>query len=290
MHAPRGGACYILQMFLGVIFWGGLGLIFGSFTNVLIARHDSGKTLGGRSECPSCHRKLRWFELVPILSWVVLLGRCRTCHAGISVQYPLVELLVTLGFLGVGLAPTSLIVRVLGCAAVVLLIAVAGYDIRHMLMPDIWVYGFVALSFLLGTLAFPAHDFVGWILFGLTGPLVALPLFLLARGSRETWMGYGDVKFALGMGWLLGIALGYVALCFAFIIGALIGVCILLPLDYVRTRIGRGITGFHSGENHLTIKSEIPFGPFLICGTYIVWFFTLYNLDLIHMLADFSGY
>ena len=274
-------------MLLAMVWWGGLGLIFGSFTNVLIARYDSGKSIGGRSECPQCHRTLEWFELVPIMSWLLLRGRCRTCRVLISLQYPLIEALVAVGFLAIGLAPVSLIARVLGCGIIILLAAISAYDIRHMLMPDVWVYGFGILAFFSGAIQMNTHDPITWTLFFIAGPVVALPLFLLWFFSNGRWMGFGDVKFALGIGWLLSISSGYSALCLSFVIGAIVGVFVLIPLDYLGARRTGGITGFHGGVKRLTIHSEVPFGPFLICGTCIVWIAILYHFDIAGFLGGF---
>ena len=228
-------------MLVEIIFWGVLGLILGSFANVLILRGGSG--MGGRSACPHCHRGLSWFELFPVVSWIVLRGKCRTCCAPISLQYPIVELLMAVGTLGVGLAPLPLTLKLLGVAIVLLLLCIAVYDLYHTIIPDRWSYSFAALAGL-------------WLF------------------SRGTWMGLGDAKFALGIGWLLGIFPGYVALCLAFCTGALVGVFILLPLKHI-TAFGRErrITHFVFAHAAFTMKSEVPFAPFLIVGFMIVFFY-----------------
>jgi len=267
-------------MFIEAVAFGGFGLIFGSFANVLILRHGTDRTIGGRSSCPSCGRTLEWFDLVPLLSWLVLRGRCRTCHAGISFQYPLVEVLGMLGFITMGLAPVPLIVRIIGCAIIILFIAIAAYDLRHMLMPDVWVFGFAALAFTgsFVQLVPMVGDWISYATLIASGPIVALPLFLMWYFSRGAWMGFGDVKFALGMGWLLGIYYGYLALMYSFVLGALIGV-VLIALPRILQPLHRiGITSFHAGSAGFTMKSEVPFGPFLILGTCIVWFAILYSI------------
>ena len=114
---------------------------------MLILRYGV-RPISGRSECPHCEKKLAWLDLVPVLSWVWLRGRCRYCKNSISIQYPLVELLTALVFtlIGVSLIPTP--VRVLGLAAAALLIAIFFYDLRHKIIPDPWVWTFNALAFL----------------------------------------------------------------------------------------------------------------------------------------------
>jgi leader peptidase (prepilin peptidase) / N-methyltransferase len=269
------------------ILWGAFGLIIGSFVNVLIARHGE-KSILGRSACPACKTTLQWFELVPVLSWLLLRGRCRTCKTRISLQYPLVELFTAFGFVAMGLAPVPITVQLIGTCIIALLVAVTVYDLYHTIIPDIWSYMFGALALLTSSLYVADLGALGMLL--LSGPLVALPLFSLWLFSRGTWMGLGDAKLALGIGWLLGVLEGYVALGLAFMIGAFVGVCILLPLPHIMKTLARaGIT--HGGEARgFTMKSEIPFGPFLICALCIVWFSQLYNLGLVVHLARFLSW
>lgn len=272
-------------MFAEWIAWGGFGLIVGSFVNVLILRHSE-RGLTGRSSCPSCGRTLEWFELVPVLSWLVLRGKCRTCRARISIQYPLVELLTAAGFLVVGLAPVPFLERVLGAGIVALLIVIAVYDLYHTIIPDRWSYAVAALALLTAFLFVP--DFS--VLHLAAGPLVALPLFCMWFFSKGTWMGLGDAKLALAIGWLLGALEGYVALGLAFALGALVGVFILLPLPHIARTLQRaGITAAGAARG-FTMKSEIPFGPFLICALAIVWISQLYDLGLVAHTADFLSW
>jgi prepilin signal peptidase PulO-like enzyme (type II secretory pathway) len=268
-------------MLIEAILYGGFGLIFGSFANVLILRHGIG-SLGGRSACRSCKRELEWFELVPLLSWIVLRGTCRTCHAKISWQYPLVEALMMLGFISIGLAPVPLMERIIGCAIFILLMAILVYDLRHMIMPDPWVFGVAGLALCssFSTLILTHASGLPYLMLIAAGPLVALPLFLMWYVSKGAWMGFGDVKFALGMGWLLGTGYGYLALMSAFVIGAIVGVCILLPWgSLMKFAHLFGITRFRTRAAGFTMKSEVPFGPFLILGTCIIWFLILYHHD-----------
>lgn len=280
-------------MFLEAFVWGSFGLIIGSFTNVLILRHDRASILG-RSACPHCRRELAWYELVPVVSWLALRGRCRTCGAWISLQYPIVELLMGGLFIAVGLAPVSLILRVVGCAIVLFLVAIAVYDIQHTIMPDSWVYSFVVLalgsSILTSVFGGALTSSIMMVL--LAGPIVAFPLWFLWRISGGRWMGFGDVKFALGMGWLLGAWYGFIALTLAFSIGAIVGVCILLPLPrVVRALRHIGITGFDTGTAGFTMKSEVPFGPFLILATLILWLSVLYAYEpLLRLPGALSSY
>jgi len=260
------------------IVFGLLGLIVGSFLNVVILRHGA-RSLGGRSACMACGRQLRWFDMIPVLSWLAFRGRCRSCHARISTQYPAVEALTAALFILIGLAPIGLFVKALSLCIAALLVCIAVYDLRHTIIPDEWVYAFAALAFGV-TLAGAANggDETSIALSLFAGPLTAFPLFVLWFISRGKWMGLGDPKLALGIGWFLGAVAGLYAVFLAFVIGALVSVFILLPFEYIRHACG--ITRLGAARQGFTMKSEVPFGPFLIVSCMYVWFAITYGLPL----------
>lgn len=269
-----------------IVAFGALGLIIGSFLNVLIVRYRV-KGLGGRSECPRCGARIEWYDNIPVLSWLFLAGRCRSCREPISLQYPLVEIATASLFALVAGAPipVGLVYKAVLCVIVALLIAIFVYDLYHTIIPDLWVYSFAALALVvMGPffLALAPADAPIWS-YVLAGPLAALPLFALWTVSGGRWMGFGDVKLALGMGWLLGPVLGIVSVFFAFIIGALVSLpLVALSSDRFASFVGR-ITPTrvsHKPRQGFTMKSEIPFGPFLISSCLIIWFIILYGIDL----------
>lgn len=288
---------YTGTTFMSTLLFAFLGLIVGSFLNVLVLRWGAA-TLGGRSACMSCGAAIRWYDNIPLVSWLILRGRCRVCGSVISVQYPLVEL--STGVLFVLIAGTAHIPLDSGgvylgltllpsCAIGALLIAIAVYDIRHTIIPDAWAYTFALAAFSWGFLT-P----VAWLsqynpfLFVVSGPLAAAPLFALWAVSRGRWMGFGDVKLALGIGWLLGPLNGIFAVFLAFIVGALAS----LPLLFFSSRAWRGLArGFTptsaSPKTHagFTMKSEIPFGPFLILSCIIVWLSLMYGVEPLSALG-----
>lgn len=264
----------------GVVF-GLFGLIIGSFLNVLILRRGA-RTIAGRSGCLACRHTLAWYDLVPVVSWVTLSGRCRYCGSSISIQYPLVEAATAILFALIGGAPSdmsigTLVVRGVFCIIAALFVLIAAYDIRHTIIPDGWVWTLDAIAFALVVVALPlggSFDIGAY----LAGPLVALPLFLLWFVSRGAWMGLGDAKLALGMGWLVGLAGGFIALLASFVIGAAVSVGIIIPFQYVRAQLR--ITRLGQPKKPFTMKSEVPFGPFLVAGTCIVWIAMMYGVDL----------
>lgn len=247
-----------------------LGLIIGSFLNVVILRLNTQKSFGGRSGCMSCQNKLTWYELVPVFSFLSLRGRCRKCKTKISWQYPLVEFITGLVFAllfwklkDIFFSDTSTFIFNYAYYATVfsLLVVIAIYDFKHKIIPDV-------LSFVLGVLAFlglffiQADGFLGLpphlptLLEFFSGPIVAAPFAFFWLVSSGRWMGLGDAKLALGLGWLLGLPLALSGLVFAFWIGAFVGLSLVV----------------FSGKKH-NMKSEIPFAPYLVLGIMLVFFF-----------------
>jgi leader peptidase (prepilin peptidase)/N-methyltransferase len=263
------------------ILFGLFGLIVGSFLNVVILRFGE-KSIGGRSECPSCHRQLHWYDMVPVLSWVFLRGRCRSCHMRISIQYPLVEAITGGLFALVGGVALPMVSTVFALVIVALLVCISVYDLYHTIIPDQWVwpFSFLALAFMVSIA--PPTTLPAVALTLAAGVYAALPLFALWFVSRGRWMGFGDVKLALGIGWLLGPTFGVVAVFFAFVIGAVISLGILLPLPYYRRAFARFTPTAASKKSAegFTMKSEVPFGPFLILSCLSIWFALLYSIPI----------
>lgn len=250
-----------------------LGTIIGSFLNVVIYRFNSGKSMvNSRSICLSCNSTLRWYELIPVFSFLIQSGRCRICASTISHQYPLVEfgtgaifVLLVRHFLPLLDLSQSLFIILVTLFAFIfsLLIVISVYDLRHKIIPDKLVYAY-ALASLLSVFVnhtgtgpfFMKAPFMSLII----GPLLALPFALLWLVSKGKWMGLGDAKLILGIGWMLGPLAGLAAVMLSFWIGTLVSVGILL---------------FSYKKIHM--KTEIPFAPFLILSTMLVFFF---NLDV----------
>lgn len=244
------------------------GLVIGSFLNVVILRFNTGKSFGGRSVCMACEEKLSWYELVPVLSFLALLGRCKSCSTRISIQYPIVEILT--GFLFTLLylkfsslffldAPTFFALYTYYAVLFALLVVIAFYDLKHKIIPDFLsaTVGVIALSGLFifkGDTVVPHLPHLADFLSGFS---VAVPFAILWLISRGTWMGLGDAKLALGLGWMLGIARIFSGTVLAFWSGALISVVLLIF------------------SKRYKIKSEIPFAPFLILGALLAFFLEL---------------
>ena len=244
------------------------GAIVGSFLNVVILRYGSGRGFSGRSGCFSCGKKLKTAELVPILSFIFLCGRCSLCKAKISWQYPLVEFLTAVIFMLVVGKDFLLGETLVHLAALSVLMAITIYDLRHKIIPDglSLIFAFTALT---RTIFFPPiTSLSGMEILSafLAGPLTTSPFFFIWFFSRGRWMGLGDAKLALGIGWLLGIGSALFALLLSFWIGAFVSVSLLALGKIFQSTKGNGL---FSGLKNLTMKSEVPFAPFLVFGTFL---------------------
>lgn len=233
------------------------GAVLGSFLNVVINRGIADESIGGRSRCPRCKTGLRWVDMVPIISFGVLRGRCRTCQDSISVQYPLVEaLMAVLTVLLLVPVPESLLVwmqqlLLVGvCAALVVLLVT---DWRTMLLPDTylwWLSGFVGLVLVVRGVV--SGDYTGVVIAATAGAaLGAGMLGLLWLGTRGRGIGLGDVKLLLPLGALLGSADTILLLFIAFMSGGAVAAVLLAT-----KRAG--------------MKTAIPFGPFLIGAALLI--------------------
>jgi leader peptidase (prepilin peptidase)/N-methyltransferase len=241
-----------------------LGLIIGSFLNAVVYRLEAVESLLERSHCPHCKKKVRWFDNVPLFSFILLSAKCRDCGEKISWQYPVVELATGVVFALIGnyffdiLDFSSLALTMYYLVVFSILMIIFVYDFKYMEIPMLvlWLGTGVSLAFFL---------FADWQNFqsaasilelrtisGIIGGLVAGGFFYaLAAYSKETWMGYGDAYLGLLVGLVVGWPNILVALMLSFTIGALVSVGLI-------------------AVSKKTMKSQVPFAPFLITGTFLV--------------------
>lgn len=263
------------------IFVGIFGLIIGSFLNAVIYRLSKNESVAkGRSYCPHCKHALTWKDLIPVVSFLSLGGKCRYCSKKISWQYPLVEIITAGLFVGIysyqfstGYAfallqflnwVNMLFLWYVACALVIIF----AYDLKHYLIPDKILFPAIIVAFVYRLIIsfgeswiFSLHwQFVGYLVAALVASGFFLGIFLISKGA---WMGFGDVKLAILLGLLVGWPNILVALFLSFFFGAIIGVILMMLSAYGRSPEGRQKIGF---------KSEIPFAPFLILGTAVALF------------------
>ena len=238
------------------------GLLIGSFLNVVIYRLENGeKIINDRSRCLSCKHTLAWFDLIPILSFLFLRGKCRYCKRSISIQYPLVEIMTGVLFVAI------LNISAQGGPALgwqyfyllfwlyitAVLIVIFAYDLKHYIIPDKIIYPAIIIALIFNLLSI-IHNSL-FIIPSIFNILLAAILtsgffYTIIVITKGKGMGGGDVKLAFLMGLILGWPVILLSLFLSFILGSIVGIFLIL--------IGKKKMG-----------SMIPFGPFLIIGTFM---------------------
>lgn len=241
-----------------------LGLIIGSFLNSVVYRLNAVESFWERSHCPHCKKQVHWRDNVPLLSFFLLSARCRDCGEKISWQYPLVEAGTGLMFALLGnyffvlgnmttWLPTAFLLVIFS-----LLLVIFIYDLKYMEIPMVVLWLGVALA-----IAFLTYQ--DWALFVpgletvlslklfsgvLGGGLLFLFFFGLSWYSKETWMGEGDAYLGL----LIGLIVGWPNVIFALMLSSVLGVVVSVGLMLAKKK---------------TLKSQVPFAPFLVAGTFL---------------------
>jgi len=237
-----------------------LGLVVGSFLNVVIHRLPRKESVvKPRSRCPGCDTEIRPRDNIPVLSWLLLRGRCRTCGTSISIRYPIIELLCAVLFAAMAMRfPEDLALPAFLALAAACL-AGSAIDVEHMLLPNRLVFPSLAIAAALLVVAAVAQDDWDDLRGASIGAVLASGglLLLAVAWPRGNAMGGGDIKLALLLGLCLGwIDLGHVALglFLGFLLGSVAGVGLVV-----------------AKAKHL--QEHFAFGPFLAAGTLLaVWF------------------
>jgi len=276
---------------LQILFLFLFGVILGSFLNVLILRYELGgavfgRQLKGRSRCPHCNKALSWYELMPIISFIIQFGKCRNCREKISLQYPVVEIISGVIVATIpqilGFTPLALIWAI----ALLVLLIISFIDARHYVIPDVLtiiivLLGIAATAIIaIGDTPFPAlipGTFLGdyafvfsftdnpWLLrlaAAFVGGAFFSSIILLSRGKA---MGWGDAKLIAAIGILIGWPDALLVMMIAFITGATVGIIMLV------------------GKKK-KIKDALPFGPFIAFGVMMVVYF---GYDIISLYFRF---
>jgi len=246
-----------------------LGLVIGSFLNYVIYRlsiegHSFLKDfsdLKNRSYCPNCKHNLSWKDLFPVFSFTFLGGRCRYCKEKISWQYPLVEISTALIFLLIYSQKMMILDTIYMFYIACVLIIIFAFDFKHYLIPDKILFPAIFISFAYNWI-FHSDNLMNYILAAILSSLFFLIIYLISKGN---WMGFGDVKLAILLGLILGFPGILAGLFLAFLIGAIIGLIVIFL-----------------GKKGL--KSEVPFAPFLITGTFLSVF---WGQDIINWYLNF---
>lgn len=270
---------YLIYLWLFII-----GAFFGSFFNVLADRLSKEQTIGGRSKCDKCKHKLAWFDLIPIISFTLLSGKCRYCRAPITIGHLIAEILTGVAFILTYILSSRIYLEIhfelifLALTGVIIVMLLS--DFRYHIIPDemqiaLFILGVILLLFQqsipqiidlerLWSISF-LTAFGYQLLYGIIVLSPILLIFLITKGKG---MGFGDVKLAFNMGFILGIWAGLAALYLGFITGGIAGLYLLL-------------------SRKKKMKSKIAFGPFLLLGLYLMLFF---NKEILAFIQNYIGY
>ncbi len=236
-----------------------MGTVFGSFLNVLIDRLPLEQSIGGRSHCDNCKKTLGFWDLFPVLSFIWIRGKCRYCGTKLSWFYPGFEILTGIIFvltwyyfpsLSLGISTWQWgMVKICNVGLISTILVILFADWKYHIIPDsmqVSLFVFTLAKYLLMGLPFML---IGHQL--LAGLAIMAPILALYLGTRGRGMGFGDVKLAFNMGFILGIVQGGLALYIGFVTGSVYGLSVILL-------------------KRKKFKSAIAFGPFLLLGLVIM--------------------
>ena len=230
-----------------------LGGIWGSFANVCIHRIPLNQSVAvKRSYCPNCGKTIKWFDNIPLISFILLRGKCRDCNKKISSQYFLVELLSVLSFLLIyylfGISITSLLFAILS----IFFIIIFFIDLKHFIIPNTLTFPLMAIGFIksfdpnLNTSIFP--NYLNSLLGGIIGYLIIWTIIYLYKKFRNIeGMGLGDAKLLSAIGFWFG----WISLPFIILISSLVALLVVAPSLVNKSK---------------KMSSEIPFGPYIVIG------------------------
>ena len=236
------------------------GLLIGSFLNVVVARlpHDI-SVVRPRSKCPGCQAPIAWYDNVPVLSYLVLRGRCRSCRSGISIRYPTIELLTALLFLAVTARfGIGWLIPLRDLPFVAALVAITFIDLEHRIIPDELSLGGLVLGLL--TAYWVPGLGIYWSVLGAALGYASFGLlswgYLKAKGRMG--LGGGDVKLLAMMGAFLGPMAVFHVILISSLLGSVVG---LGYAAYLKTR----------GEADSLMGVALPFGPFMVVAALYVY-------------------
>jgi leader peptidase (prepilin peptidase) / N-methyltransferase len=234
------------QLFTGIVIFL-IGLVIGSFSNVCIYRIPRNESIiRPGSHCPKCSKPIPFYDNIPIISYLILKGKCRYCGQPIPLQYPIVELATGLFYLALYLFYGLQLIAIVYMLLCTLLIIISFIDLKERIIPDVLSLPFIAigfiLSFFLKSLS-PVDSLLGILVGG--GSLLIIAIAGTYLFKKEA-MGGGDIKLAAMIGAFLGWQLTLLSLFLGFFLGSIIGVIVLI--------INKGKTDI------------VPFGPFIALG------------------------
>jgi len=229
------------------------GSIWGSFSNVCIRRiPNNTSVIKGRSHCPSCNKLIKWYDNIPLISFLILKAKCRDCSTTIDVKYFIIELISALNFVLIfylfGFSSTTILFFILSIGFLIIFFI----DLKHFIIPNEITYPLMMLGFLksfdpnLNLNLFP--NFIDSLIGGFLGYIIIwLVIFIYKKFRNKEGMGLGDAKLVS----LIGFWFGWISIPFVIFFSSAIALIKVIP-DLIK--------------NKKNLSSEIPFGPYLIVG------------------------
>jgi len=230
-----------------------LGSLWGSFSNVCIYRlPEGGNVVSSRSKCRNCQKKINWFDNIPFISYLILVGKCRNCGSKISIQYFVVELLVALGFLVsfyfFGFSIATLLLFILTIFFVIIFFI----DLKHFIIPNELTFPLMTIGFLksfdpnLNQYLFP--NYINSLIGGVAGYLIIwFIIFAYKKLRNKEGMGLGDAKLLSAIGFWFG----WISIPFILFFSSFVALGFAIPSLVNKSK---------------TMSSQIPFGPYLVLG------------------------
>ena len=229
------------------------GSLWGSFANVCIYRLPENKNvITGRSSCPNCKNKIPWYNNIPLLSFILLMGKCRLCKKPIDLQYFIVELISAISFVSIyyffGLTLAALLLLILS----IFFIIIFFIDLKHFIIPNELTFPLMIIGFIksfdpnLNQTIFP--NYINSLIGGLFGySIIWLIIFIYKKIRNKEGMGLGDAKLLA----VVGFWFGWVSIPFVIFISSAVALILVIPSILNKSR---------------KMSSEIPFGPYIIIG------------------------
>jgi len=229
------------------------GSLWGSFANVCIYRLPENKNvITGRSSCPNCKNKIPWYDNIPLLSFILLMGKCRLCKKQIDLQYFIVELISAISFVSIyyffGLTLAALLLLILS----IFFIIIFFIDLKHFIIPNELTFPLMIIGFIksfdpnLNQTIFP--NYINSLIGGLFGySIIWLIIFIYKKIRNKEGMGLGDAKLLA----VVGFWFGWVSIPFVIFISSAVALILVIPSILNKSR---------------KMSSEIPFGPYIIIG------------------------
>ena len=223
--------------------------------------------LSGRSFCPSCNKKIAWFDNIPLISFILLVGKCRKCKKEVSIKYLLVELISGISFVYLFLNYSNYFEIIFLQTLVIILLIIFFIDLKHFIIPDVLNFTLVGLAifknFIPNFQSNFTYDFGQSIIGGVSGYLIIwFIIFLYKKFKNIEAMGFGDAKLMTG----IGLFFGWQAVFFILFLSAILGLISVIPSLLNKSK---------------NFKTQIPFGPYIVISSVIYYFTGNFLLNFI---------